>query len=144
MVTHPKVNDAVNSTFLHYRKMHNDLELQRQIRAAGDPTVTVTVRTWEGYSSAFPDTLDEMIAELQTAREEIPEEYRASAAFNCESSNDGFDSYSIEASITYKRKKTAEEKEADAKLLAQAQAAERDMREKRERAEFERLKAKFG
>lgn len=96
---------------------------------------TVTLETIAGYELDM--SLDDLMAKLTKIRESVPEEFRALIRTDYEN---GYDGASGSLDISYARPETQEE-------IAAREASERvrnEIRERGERAEFERLRKKFG
>ena len=114
-----------------------------EIEAARKQT-TVTVLNQERYGCeggfVFDGKLDDVIGSLAKIREEIPEEYRASAECVIESESGYEDSHCATILVTYSRPETDDEvtKRLKSELIRKEQA------EKEERAAFERLQKKYG
>jgi len=84
--------------------------------------------------------LVDSIAFLQEILAKIPEEYRAEAVFEIEGESDGYGANWAEARVYYMRAETDAERD-DRLKKAVRQATERAADE---RAEYERLKARYG
>jgi hypothetical protein len=84
----------------------------------------------------FPDKISDVIAFLELLLGDVPPKYRDRAyiSFSAHTDRDGFDALHVNAFF--------ERKETDAEEMDRTQWA-RDKHEKAERAEYERLKAKF-
>lgn len=98
---------------------------------------TIEVADLVSYDEEADIPLADAIATLQKALADIPEEHRAKAVLHMRASGDYA---SLSADVRFTREETDQE-------LAQRLAEEQNYRaqsEQRERAEFERLKQKFG
>jgi hypothetical protein len=132
-------------SLLEFRQMKPSREVftAEEIEAARKPT-TVTVLNQERYGCeggfVFDGKLDDVIGSLVKIREEIPEEYRASAECVIESESGYEDSHYATILVTYSRPETDDEvtKRLKSELIRNEQA------EKEERAAFERLQKKYG
>lgn len=99
---------------------------------------TVTVTLLDAYSGDIPDKLSDAIAWLQGYLKSVPVARRDSATLDIETGE-----YSADVRITYKRPETNTEWKARKTDVARRAALAQTRAEERERAEFERLKAKF-
>lgn len=97
---------------------------------------TVEIMNWICYGNDIPETGAEFIAEMQKHLAAIPADCRHTAKFEL---NGGYDE-STSISLTYKRPLTARE------LKARDNEHRRNVENilARERAEYARLKAKYG
>lgn len=85
-------------------------------------------------------SLPEAIEFLKSKLEEIPPEYRAASLFEIEDGSDGYGSIWVEMRVVYQRPETDDEMQS---RLVTAKR-QRISAEALQRAEYERLKAKFG
>jgi hypothetical protein len=123
-----------------------DEETKRALRAYGQPlerqTVRVAIRDIGGYSfDELPQFVGGWIEWMEEARAEAPEQYRED--LRCDLSYDSGwrdDSGSATLAVWYERPETDEEM---CERIGQGLAWMRES-QNRERAEFERLKKKFG
>ncbi len=102
--------------------------------------IVVKVVDAEQYSDGFPPSnLTDFMAWLDKAITAIPEEYREAARFEIDTSS-SYGDYCASVEVSYCRPETDAEWDArKAHVMQRVQQAESE-----QRAEFERLKAKFG
>ena len=81
-------------------------------------------------------TLSDLVGWAQSIVEMVPEEYRAAAHVECYCPADGYPSFSV----YYHRPETAQDLEADERKRREWT----EMHDARERAEYQRLKARYG
>lgn len=103
----------------------------------GENQVIVTLKDWD---DDFCVSIRDFIEELEALLENVPEPYKSAASIAFDRTGNDYDYSRGELTAQFGRPKT-EEEIASEKRYAETSARER---ERRERDEFERLKAKFG
>ena len=110
---------------------------------AARKTTSVRVTKQEQYdegSFVFDGTLDDVIASLQTIRNMIPEEYRASAECEITSKGGYEDSHYASIEVTYGRPET----DAEVTDRLRSELLRKEVKERQERETFKMLQKKYG